>query len=56
MTKLDNINSDKEYDEAVIFMNSLLDTIGDDEVHSLAATLEKIGNLVSDYEQLHFKF
>ena len=55
MTMLDKINSAEEYDEAVIFMNSLLDIFGDDEVHSLAETLEKIGNLVSDYEQLNYQ-
>jgi HTH-type transcriptional regulator / antitoxin HigA len=55
MTKLDKINSDKEYDDAVIFMNNLLDTVGNDEAHPLAATLERIGILVSDYEQLHYK-
>lgn len=52
---LDKINSAEEYDEAVIFMNSLLDSISDDEAHPLLATLEKVGNLVSDYEQLHYQ-
>ena len=55
MTKLESINSDEEYGEAVVFMNNLLDSIGDDEAHPLATTLEKIGSLVSDYEQLHYQ-
>jgi hypothetical protein len=36
-------------------MNNLPGTIGVGEAHSLATTLEKIGNLVSACEQLHYQ-
>lgn len=53
--KLEKINTEKDYDEAVTYMNQLLDTIGDDEAHPLATTLDKVVNLVSDYDELHYK-
>ena len=55
MMKLEKINTEKDYDEAVTYMNQLLDTIGDDEAHPLAPELDKVGTLVSDYDELHYK-
>ena len=54
MIKLEKINTEEDYDEAVTHMNQLLDTIGDDESHLLAPMLELVGEIVSDYETKQF--
>ena len=53
MTHLRPIHNEAEYDRMVILMNSLLDTTGDDEDHSLSGLLDLVGDLVSRYEQEH---
>jgi hypothetical protein len=54
--KLEKINNEAEYDDAIIYMNQLLDVIGDDEKHPSAIELKRVGDMVSDYENIHFKF
>lgn len=48
--RLAAIHTDAEYERAVVFMNQLLDLVGDDEAHELSDMLELLGQLVSDYE------
>lgn len=48
------IHNDKDYDNMVRLMNTLLDNIGDNEAHSLAPLLELVGDIVSDYESKQF--
>ena len=48
--KIGAIHNEAEYDEAVSFMNSLLDVVGDDEEHELADLLDLVGQLVENYE------
>jgi HTH-type transcriptional regulator / antitoxin HigA len=51
--KIGSIHSEAEYEDAVAFMNSLLDVVGDDEEHELADLLDLVGQLVQDYEDTH---
>jgi HTH-type transcriptional regulator / antitoxin HigA len=51
--KISAIHSEAEYEDAVAFMNSLLDVVGDDEEHELADLLDLVGQLVHDYEDTH---
>ena len=48
--KIGTIRNDADYERVVAFMNSLLDVVGDDEVHELADLLDLVGQLVEDYE------
>lgn len=54
MTHLRPIHSDEAYQHMVSLMNSLLDTVGDDEDHALSGLLELVGDIVSNYEREHF--
>lgn len=47
------IVSETDYDRMVVFMNDLLDSVGDDEEHALADLLDLTGQLVADYERTH---
>ena len=46
-------HSEKEYQEAVRFLDNLIDTIGEDEKHPLASLMEILGLLVEKYEDEH---
>lgn len=48
------IRSAKEYDRAILLMNTLLDAIGDNETHPLSGLLDLLGELVGDYDASHF--
>ena len=48
--KMGSIRTECDYEKAVVFMNSLLDVVGDDEEHELADLLDLVGQLVQDYE------
>lgn len=50
--KIGAIHTETQYDEAVAFMNGLLDVVGDDEEHDLANLLDLVGRLVEDYENV----
>jgi HTH-type transcriptional regulator/antitoxin HigA len=47
------IRNQRQYDQAVRYMNHLLDEIGDDENHPLAGLLDTLGAVVQAYEELH---
>jgi HTH-type transcriptional regulator / antitoxin HigA len=48
--KIGTIQNEADYDRVILFMNSLLDLVGDDEEHELADLLDLVGQLVEDYE------
>ncbi|HLA33778.1 MAG TPA: helix-turn-helix domain-containing protein [Rhodocyclaceae bacterium] len=54
MAHLRPIHDEAGYDQMVALMNSLLDTVGDDEDHALAGLLELLGDIVSKYEREHY--
>ena len=54
MVHLRSVNSEDDYNQMVTLMNSLLDTVGDDEDHPLSGLLDLVGYLVSAYEQKHY--
>jgi len=46
-------HNEKEYREAVRLLDSLIDTIGEDETHPLAPLMEILGILIEKYEDEH---
>ena len=46
-------HSEKEYNEAVRLLDSLIDTVGEDENHPLASLMEILGLLIEKYEDEH---
>jgi HTH-type transcriptional regulator/antitoxin HigA len=49
--RLRPIHDEESYDRMVALMNSLLDVAGDDEDHPLSGLLDRVGDMVSKYEQ-----
>jgi HTH-type transcriptional regulator/antitoxin HigA len=48
-----SIRNEREYDQAVERLNSLLDTIGTNEQHPLYELLDTLGTLIQAYEEKH---
>lgn len=48
------IRNEREYDQAVWRLNSLLDEVGNDERHPLYGLLDTIGTLIRLYEEEHY--
>jgi HTH-type transcriptional regulator/antitoxin HigA len=46
-------HTEKEYEESVRLLDNLIDTIGEDENHSLASLMEILGVLIEKYEDEH---
>lgn len=46
-------HNDKEYKRLVSFLDSVIDEVGEDETHPLAALMETVGSLVEAYESQH---
>ena len=46
-------HTEEEYDRLVAFLDSLIDEIGENESHPLAALIEAVGTLVEKYEDEH---
>ena len=46
-------HTEKEYEEAVRLLDSLIDTVGEDETHPLASLMEILGVLIEKYEDEH---
>jgi HTH-type transcriptional regulator / antitoxin HigA len=44
---------DEYYDRLVAVLDTLIDTVGEDEHHPLASLLEVIGTLIEKYEDEH---
>ena len=55
MRKELTIPNEREYDQAVKRLNSLLDEIGTDERHPLYGLLDTLGTIIHAYEEDHFK-
>ncbi len=49
------IRTEEDYEKRVILLNTLLDTVGDDEHHPLAGLLELVGDLVQSYDSTHYE-
>ncbi len=47
-------HTDAEYDKAIILLNQLIDTVGEDETHALAGLMETLGVLIETYENKHY--
>ena len=47
-------HTEAEYDKAVVLLNQLIDTVGEDETHSLAGLMETLGILIESYENQHY--
>ncbi len=45
--------NEKEYNKAVRLLDSLIDTVGEDENHQLASLMEILGLLIKKYEDEH---
>jgi len=46
-----SIRSEQEYDQAVAYLNDLLDEVGTDESHPLYNLLDTLGTLIHAYEE-----
>lgn len=46
-------HTEDEYREAVRFLDSLIDQVGEDENHPLASLMEVLGVLIEKYEDEH---
>lgn len=47
-------NDEKEYRTLVATLDDLLDIVGDDEQHPLSSLVDRVGDLVSSYEMVHY--
>lgn len=54
MAHLRPIHNEAEYDRRVSLMNSLLDEVGDNEMHPMAGLLELVSDLVGHYDEEHY--
>jgi HTH-type transcriptional regulator/antitoxin HigA len=43
----------EEYERLVTFLDSLIDEVGEDELHPLASLMEIVGVLIERYEEEH---
>jgi len=46
-------HTEEEYERLVIFLDSLIDEVGEDESHLLASLMEIVGVLIERYEEEH---
>jgi HTH-type transcriptional regulator/antitoxin HigA len=46
-------HSEREYDQLVQMLDTLIDVVGEDEAHPLASLMEIIGVLIEKYENEH---
>ncbi len=46
--------TEQDYQEKLVLLNQLIDEVGNNEQHSLAALLDTVGVLVENYEQQHY--
>jgi HTH-type transcriptional regulator/antitoxin HigA len=47
-------HTEAEYDKAIVLLNQLIDTVGEDETHILAGLMETLGILIETYENQHY--
>lgn len=48
------IRDEEDYEERAALLNTLIDTVRDDEAHPLAGFLEIVGELIENYENTHY--
>ena len=53
MTSYTFLQTEKEYQETVTLLDSLIDQVGEDETHPLASLMEVLGVLIEKYEDDH---
>jgi len=46
-------HTEREYQQAVELLDSLIDNVGEDETHPLASLMEILGVLIEKYEDEH---
>ena len=46
-------HSEEEYRQLLCFLNSLIDEVGENELHPLASLMEIVGVLIEKYEDVH---
>ncbi len=46
-------HTEKEYQQLVAFLDSLIDRVGENEEHPLASLMEVVGALIKNYEDEH---
>lgn len=46
-------HTEREYQRLVTIMDTLIDTVGEDEQHPLASLMEVVGVLIEKYEDEH---
>lgn len=45
------LHSERDYTQAVALLDSLIDTVGENEKHPLASLMELVGVLIEQYEE-----
>lgn len=45
------LHSERDYTQAVTLLDSLIDTVGENEKHPLASLMELVGVLIEQYEE-----
>jgi HTH-type transcriptional regulator/antitoxin HigA len=46
-------HTEEEYQRLVVFLDALIDEVGEEETHPLASLMEVIGVLIERYEEEH---
>ena len=46
-------HTEEQYQELIVFLDSLIDLVGEDELHPLASLMEIVGVLIERYEDEH---
>ena len=49
-------HTEEEYDHLVVFLDQLVDEVGNDEGHPLASLMETVGTLIEAYDHQHYPF
>jgi HTH-type transcriptional regulator/antitoxin HigA len=47
------LHSERDYEEAVALLDSLIDIVGENEKHPLASLMELVGVLIEQYEDAY---
>ena len=47
------LHNEADYNQAVALLDSLCDTVGENEAHPLASLMELVGILIEQYEDSH---
>jgi len=49
-------HTEAEYDNLSVFLDQLIDEVGNDDRHPLAALMDTVGTLIEAYDKEHFPF